>query len=169
MLARTLWFTGLPAAGKTTLAQASQVALSQRGIASVVLDGDALRAGLCRDLGFSPADRAEQMRRVAEMAALLNNQGVWVLVALVSPTRAGREQARARIGGRRYLEIHVATPLEVCQARDPKGLYARALSGELAGLTGIDAPYEAPEHPDFVIHSQQQALATSVAQILGHD
>ena len=159
---QTCWLTGLPAAGKTTLAVETGVALRQHGLAVCLLDGDELRAGLCRDLGFSPADRAENMRRVAEMARLLNDQGVWVLVALVSPSVVGRETARRIIGAGRFVEVHVATPLAVCQSRDPKGLYALAKTYPDLALTGVQAPYEPPLQPDLIIHTETSATEISV-------
>ena len=121
----TFWLTGLPGAGKSTLAQALATELRARAVPACVLDGDELRAGLCRDLGFSTADREENMRRVAHLARLLNDQGICAIVALVSPTLAGRAAARRIVSPQTFVEIHVSTPLEVCQQRDPKGLYAR--------------------------------------------
>jgi adenylyl-sulfate kinase len=149
----TAWMTGLPASGKSTLAAAAEARLLSEGRAAYVLDGDNLRHGLNGDLGFSPADRTENVRRTSEVAALLADAGVVVLVALVSPYRADRELARAvhdRMG-LGFLEVHVATSLAECEARDPKGLYARARAGELQGLTGVDAPYEAPEAAELVL------------------
>jgi adenylylsulfate kinase len=162
---QTCWFTGLPAAGKTTLSVATGAVLRQHGLPVCLLDGDELRAGLCRDLGFSPADRAENMRRVAEMARLLNDQGLWVLVALVSPSVAGRETARQIIGSGRFVEVHVATPLAVCQSRDPKGLYAQAKANPDLALTGVQAPYEPPLQPDLIIHTETSATEISVQAI----
>src|ERR671922_2949666 len=143
----TVWFTGLPASGKSTIAAGVETHLLEHGRPAYVLDGDNLRHGLNGDLGFSAADRAENVRRTAEVSALLADAGVVVLVALVSPYRADRDAARA-VHERRtlpFLEVHVATPLEECERRDPKGLYARARAGELPGLTGGDDPYEPPE------------------------
>ena len=151
----TVWLTGLPASGKSTLAAAVEARLLASGRSAYLLDGDNLRHGLNGDLGFSPEDRAENVRRTAEVAALLADAGVVALVALVSPYAADRDAARAVHvhRGLPFLEVHVATTLEECEARDPKGLYARARAGELRGLTGVDAPYEPPEHPDLVVES----------------
>jgi adenylyl-sulfate kinase len=147
----TVWLTGLPASGKSTLAAAVEARLLAEGRAAYVLDGDNLRHGLNGDLGFSPEDRAENVRRTAEVAALIADAGVVSLASLVSPYIADREAARAvhEHRGIAFLEVHVATSLAECERRDPKGLYARARAGELDGLTGVGAPYEAPESPDL--------------------
>ena len=147
----TVWLTGLPASGKSTLAAAVEARLLAGGRAAYLLDGDNLRHGLNGDLGFSPEDRTENVRRTAEVAALIADAGVVALVALVSPYVADRDAARAvhRHRGMAFLEIHVATGLAECERRDPKGLYARARAGELDGLTGVTAPYEPPESPDL--------------------
>jgi adenylyl-sulfate kinase len=147
----TVWLTGLPASGKSTLAAAVEARLLAEGRAAYVLDGDNLRHGLNGDLGFSPEDRAENVRRTAEVAALIADAGVVSLASLVSPYIADREAARAvhEHRGIVFLEVHVATSLAECERRDPKGLYARARAGELDGLTGVGAPYEAPESPDL--------------------
>lgn len=143
----TIWLTGLSGAGKSTLAFALERRLVDAGRACFVLDGDNLRHGLNRDLGFSPADRAENIRRVAEVAKLMNDAGLIVISAFISPYRQDRELARTIIGARNFLEIHVCTSLSVCERRDPKGLYKRARAGELPDFTGITAPYEAPSVP----------------------
>src|ERR687893_2637168 len=152
----TVWFTGLPSSGKSTVAAAVEAKLLGEGRPAYVLDGDNLRHGLNGDLGFSAEDRAENVRRTAEVSALLADAGVVVLVALVSPYRADRPAARAVHEQRElpFLEVHVATSLEECERRDPKGLYARARAGELKGLTGVDDPYEPPEAPDVVVGSE---------------
>jgi bifunctional enzyme CysN/CysC len=147
----TVWLTGLPASGKSTLAAAVEARLLAEGRAAYLLDGDNLRHGLNGDLGFSPEDRAENVRRTAEVAALIADAGVVALAALVSPYVADRDAARVVHAHRgvAFLEIHVATSLAECERRDPKGLYARARAGELDGLTGVSAPYEPPESPDL--------------------
>lgn len=164
----TWWLTGLPAAGKTTLAHALATALRQQGRAVCVLDGDELRRGLCSDLGFSEADREENMRRAAATAALLNQQGIDVVAALISPTARGRAAARQTLGEGRFFEVHVATPLAVCMARDPKGLYARARAhvGQGMGLTGLDAAYEVPTAPEARIDTREHTTPAAVRQLL---
>lgn len=146
---RVLWFTGLPASGKTTLAQAWQERLGQRGLAAVVLDGDRLRRGLSADLGFSAEDRSEAVRRAACVAQLFHEAGHWVLVAQIAPLRTDRAVARAMLAPGNFVEVFCDAPLAVCEARDPKGLYRRARAGELSQFTGIDAPYEAPIEPEL--------------------
>lgn len=168
--APTVWFTGLSGAGKTTIARAVAALLTERGMAHTVLDGDELRATLSADLGFSIEDRAEQVRRTAHLARILGDAGVIPLVALVSPVRADRDAARALHGPGRFLEIHVATPLEVCEQRDTKGLYARARTGTVPDLTGIGQDYEAPSAPELTLDAGRgsaEALAARVAEILG--
>jgi adenylyl-sulfate kinase len=163
----TVWMTGLPASGKSTVAAAVEARLLADGRSAYVLDGDNLRHGLNGDLGFSAADRAENVRRTAEVAALLADAGVVVLVALVSPYRADRAAARA-VHERRalpFVEVHVATSLEECERRDPKGLYARARAGELAHLTGVDDPYEPPDAPEVVV-AGTEALDEAVERVL---
>jgi bifunctional enzyme CysN/CysC len=149
----TIWLTGLPASGKSSLAGALERHLVQQGRASYRLDGDNLRHGLCGDLGFDPADRAENVRRTAQAASLLAEAGVLALVSLVSPYAADRQAARAVHDerGLPFVEVFVDTPLELCEHRDPKGLYSRARSGELDGMTGVDDPYESPSQPDLVV------------------
>jgi adenylyl-sulfate kinase len=164
----TVWMTGLPASGKSTVAAGVEASLLAAGRSAYVLDGDNLRHGLNGDLGFSADDRAENVRRTAEVSALLADAGVVVLVALVSPYRADREAARAAHDrrGLPFLEVWVATSLEECERRDPKGLYARARSGELRGLTGVDDPYEPPESPDVVVRGDEP-VEDAVARVLG--
>ncbi len=146
----TLWFTGLPSSGKSTVAAALEAELVAEGRPAYLLDGDNLRHGLNGDLGFSPEDRVENVRRTAEVALLFADAGVVALVSLVSPYAADRALARARHddAGLPFLEVWVSTPVEECERRDPKGLYARARRGELPGLTGVGAPYEPPERPE---------------------
>jgi bifunctional enzyme CysN/CysC len=149
----TVWMTGLPGSGKSTIASGVEATLLESGRSAYILDGDNLRHGLNGDLGFSAADRTENVRRTAEVSALLADAGVVVLVALVSPYRADRDAARAvhEARGLPFLEVHVATSLEECERRDPKGLYARARAGEITGLTGVDDPYEPPVSADVVV------------------
>jgi adenylyl-sulfate kinase len=166
----TLWMTGLPGSGKSTVAAGVEAQLLGQGRSAYVLDGDNLRHGLNGDLGFSAEDRTENVRRTAEVSALLADAGVVVLVALVSPYRADRDAARAvhEARGLPFLEIHVATSLEECERRDPKGLYARARAGEISGLTGVDDPYEPPEAAEVVVgggESVEQAVARVVAAL----
>ncbi len=144
-----LWFTGLSGAGKSTIAALVDARLVQRGRHSYILDGDNLRFGLCNDLGFSPEDRAENARRLAEVAALFVDAGLIVLVAAISPYRRDRDHARARLPAGGFLEVFVDTDLAECERRDPKGLYRRARAGEITGFSGIDAPYERPEAPEL--------------------
>jgi adenylyl-sulfate kinase len=163
----TVWMTGLPASGKSTVAAAVEARLVGEQRPAYVLDGDNLRHGLNGDLGFSARDRTENVRRTAEVSALLADAGVVVLVALVSPYRADRAAARA-VHDRLelpFLEVHVATPLEECERRDPKGLYARARAGELQHLTGVDDPYEPPEAPDLVV-TGDEPLEDAAARLL---
>ena len=159
----TVWMTGLPASGKSTVAAAVEARLVGEGRPAYVLDGDNLRHGLNGDLGFSGEDRAENVRRTAEVAALCADAGVVVLVALVSPYRADRAAARA-VHERLelpFFEVHVATSLEECERRDPKGLYARARAGELKHLTGVDDPYEPPEAPEVVVTGDEPLEAAA--------
>lgn len=146
-----VWFTGLPGAGKSTVAAAVEALLYHRGRATYLLDGDNLRHGLCSDLGFGAEDRRENLRRVAEVGALMVDAGLFVLAAFVSPSAEDRARVAGRLGDDHWLEVHVATPLEVCEARDPKGHYAKARRGELAAFTGVSAPYEPPATPDLRI------------------
>lgn len=163
---KTWWFTGLPGAGKTTLATAWAAQLRQGQHNAIVLDGDELRRGLTSDLGFSAADRNENMRRVAEVARLLNDAGMDAVVALVSPSCSGRALARQIVGEQRFVEIHVATPLGVCQQRDPKGLYQRAANQEQFGLTGVQSPYELPSQPDLTIDTSVVDVSQAIALLL---
>ena len=149
----TVWFTGLSGSGKSTIASALAADLTRRRVLNYTLDGDNLRHGLNGDLGFSADDRAENVRRVGEVARLFADAGVVALVPLISPYRAGREHARALhdAAGLVFVEVFVDTPIEVCEQRDPKGLYAKARAGELRGFTGVDDPYEPPLTPQLVL------------------
>jgi bifunctional enzyme CysN/CysC len=148
-----LWLTGLSGAGKSTLAWGVDAELSRRGHDAYVLDGDNVRRGLSRDLGFSDEDRVENIRRVAEVARLMADAGVIVICSLISPFRAERQMARDLFADGRFIEVFVDVPLEVAEARDPKGLYSRARRGEIANFTGIDSPYEPPETPEARLDS----------------
>jgi len=170
--APTVWFTGLSGAGKTTIARAVAEQLAGRGLAHRLLDGDELRSTLSADLGFSPDDRSEQVRRTAHLARILGESGVIPLVALVSPIRSDRDAARALHLPGRFLEVHVATTLEVCEERDVKGLYHRARAGTLTDLTGIGQAYEPPTSPELIIDGGDGrpvgAAAAAVAALLEH-
>ena len=161
-----LWFTGLSGSGKSTLANAVNAALFERGLATYVLDGDNVRHGLCKDLGFSDADREENIRRIGEVAKLFLDAGVIVLTAFVSPFRADRDKARELVEQGDFLEIFCAADLDVCESRDPKGLYAKARSGAIKEFTGISSPYEAPESPELKIDTGSQELTESVQVVL---
>ena len=148
-----LWFTGLSGAGKSTLANAVNQALFERGLATYVLDGDNVRHGLNKDLGFTESDRIENIRRIGEVAKLMTDAGLIVLTAFISPFRADRRLVRDMIDAGEFTEIHVDTPLEVAEARDVKGLYKKAREGKLKNFTGIDSPYEAPENPEIRVNT----------------
>jgi bifunctional enzyme CysN/CysC len=165
----TVWMTGLPASGKSSIAMTVEASLVAAGRPAYVLDGDNLRHGLNGDLGFSAEDRRENVRRTAEVAALMAESGVVVLVSLVSPYRADRAAAREahERRGIPFLEVHVATTLQECEDRDPKGLYARARAGELRGMTGVDDPYEAPEAPDLVVAGAGESVEAAAERLLG--
>lgn len=164
----TIWFTGLPASGKSTIAVAVERALVESGQVAYLLDGDNIRHGLSDDLGFSAGDRAENIRRVGHLTRLFADAGVVALASLVSPLKSDREIARTLNDAAKlpFLEIYVATPVEECERRDPKGLYARARAGELKGLTGVDAPYEPPDDADLVLDTTSADTATLVARVI---
>jgi adenylylsulfate kinase len=161
-----LWFTGLSGAGKSTLANAVNSALFEQGLACYVLDGDNIRHGLCKDLGFSDAAREENIRRIGEVAKLFVDAGVVALTAFVSPFKADRDKVRALVPAGDFIEIHCAADLGVCEQRDTKGLYAKARAGEIKEFTGISSPYEAPEAPELKVDTGSQTLEESVAQVL---
>jgi bifunctional enzyme CysN/CysC len=167
----TVWFTGLSGSGKSTLANAVAARLFDLDRPSYVLDGDNVRHGLNADLGFAAADRSENVRRVGEVAVLMADAGLVVLVPVISPYRADRERVRSahERAGLGFVEVFVDTPLEVCEQRDPKGLYAKARAGELSGMTGIDDPYEPPEQPelrlrDVAIDAAVEAIVDRLAR-----
>ncbi|ADB54148.1 adenylyl-sulfate kinase [Conexibacter woesei] len=163
----TIWFTGLPASGKSTIAAAVEARLVREGRSAYRLDGDNLRHGVCGDLGFSHDDRDENVRRCGEVARLFADAGTVAIVSVVSPFEAGRRAARAlhERDGLRFVEVFVNTPVEECMRRDPKGLYARAAAGELKGMTGVDAPYEKPVAPDVELTGSSE-VADAVELVL---
>ncbi|MER2473787.1 adenylyl-sulfate kinase [Photorhabdus laumondii] len=163
--ALVIWFTGLSGSGKSTVAGALEQALFQRGIKTYLLDGDNLRHGLCRDLGFSEQDRQENIRRVGEVASLMVDAGLVVLTAFISPHKAERKKVRELLEPGQFIEVFVDTPLEICESRDPKGLYKKARAGEIRHFTGIDSVYEVPDNPEIYLPGQQ-SVETSVTQLL---
>lgn len=163
-----LWFTGLSGSGKSTIANAVEKALVNKKIHTYTLDGDNVRKGLNNNLGFAPEDRTENIRRIAEVANLMVDAGLVVLAAFVSPYKEDRENIRSIVGEHNYVEIFVNTPLEECERRDVKGLYAKARAGEIKNFTGINAPYEAPENPDIEIDTTKLTVDEAVSEILKH-
>lgn len=163
-----LWFTGLSGAGKSTVAHALEETLYQLGANTYVLDGDNVRHGLCGDLGFSDDDRNENIRRIGEIAKLFIDAGVIALTAFISPFRADRQRARDLVNDGDFIEIHVKCPLDVCETRDPKGLYKKARAGLIKGYTGISSPYEEPETPEIVIDTSLNTIEQSVDQIIAY-
>jgi adenylylsulfate kinase len=166
----TLWLTGLPSSGKSTTAFCVEHELTTRGHLAYVLDGDNVRHGLNKNLGFSADDRAENIRRIGEVAKLFADAGCVAMTAFISPYRRDRDQARAlhAAAGIPFVEIYVDTPVAVCEQRDPKGLYAKARRGELRGFTGVDDPYEPPTHPEMVLKTADHAPDALAAQIIAH-
>ena len=162
----TVWFTGLSGSGKSTIAVALERRLSQQGIFSRILDGDNIRTGINRGLGFSEEERRENIRRIAEVSKLFTETGIVTLSAFVSPTNELREMAREIIGKEDFVEIFVATPLEECERRDVKGLYAKARRGEIKDFTGITSPFEAPESPALAIDTTDLAVEEAVERVL---
>lgn len=160
------WFTGLSGSGKSTIANAVSTELHSKKVPHAILDGDTLRKGLTKDLGFSEADRVENIRRTAEVAKLMADSGLIVLVSLISPYRSDRDNAKNIVGDGRFLEVFVDTPLEECERRDPKGLYKKARAGELPQFTGIDAPYEVPESPDIILDGKKLPEESANAIVL---
>lgn len=162
---KVLWFTGLSGSGKSTVAEHLERRLYNEGYFAQVLDGDNIRSGINNNLGFSPQERRENIRRIAEVARLYLNSGIITLNSFISPTRQIRAMARGIIGSEDFLEIYVNAPLEICEERDVKGLYQKARAGEIKGFTGIDAPYEPPLRPALEIRTHEQALETCVDQV----
>lgn len=163
-----LWFTGLSGAGKSTLANAVEYELHQRGLASYVLDGDNIRHGLNRGLGFGPDDRKENIRRIGEVAKLFVDAGVITLTAFISPYREDRELARSLVDEGEFIEVYVKCPLEECERRDVKGLYQKARNGEISQFTGISSPYEEPVSAELVIESNEQTIEESVQRVIAY-
>ena len=161
-----LWFTGLSGSGKSTLANALAEILHRQGVRSYVLDGDNIRAGLCRDLGFSAQDRTENIRRSGEVSKLMIDAGLVTLTAFISPFRADRELVRGLVGPGDFIEILCQASLEICEARDPKGLYKKARAGEIPDFTGIDSPYEKPAAPEIVVDTGANGVEACARQIL---
>jgi adenylylsulfate kinase len=164
----TVWLTGLSGSGKSTVAVAAEHALLERGRLAYVLDGDNVRHGLNKNLGFSPEDRTENIRRIGEVAKLFTDAGVVVMTSFISPYREDRDAVRALMGEGDFVEVHVAADVATCEERDPKGLYKKARAGEIPEFTGISAPYEAPENPELVIDTSGQTVEQSVAQLVGY-
>jgi len=164
----TVWLTGLSGSGKSTIAVALEKALWGRGVRAFILDGDNVRHGLNKNLGFSPADRTENIRRIGEVAKLLTDGGMVAVTAFISPYRADRDQVRAILQPGDFIEVLVDCPLEVCEQRDVKGLYQKARAGQIPEFTGISAPYEPPLHPELTIRTHTQGVDESVRQIVAH-
>jgi adenylylsulfate kinase len=164
----TLWFTGLSGAGKSTLAVAVEGALHKLGNLTYILDGDNIRSGINNNLSFSPEDRKENIRRIAEIAKLFRDAGVITLTAFISPYREDRQLARDLAGTDDFIEVFVDASLETCEQRDPKGLYKKARAGEIPEFTGISAPYEAPESPELHVNTSTQSVEECVRKIIGY-
>jgi adenylyl-sulfate kinase len=162
----TVWLTGLSGAGKSTIAFELERRLMIAGHLAFVLDGDNIRHGLSRDLGFSPQDRSENIRRIAEVAKLVNDAGLIVITSFISPYRDDRAMAREIVGNERFIETHLSTDLTECERRDPKGLYKKVRAGKIPEFTGITAPYEAPQQPELTIDTARSSVEESVAAIL---
>lgn len=161
-----VWLTGLSASGKSTIARRTEQKLLERGVHCYVLDGDNLRMGLNKDLGFSPSDRTENIRRVGCVAQLFADAGILVLTAFISPYRSDRDNAREHVSAGRFVEVHVSTPLEACEARDPKGLYKKARAGNLPEFTGISAPYEVPERAEITLDNSKESVDESADRLI---
>lgn len=161
-----VWFTGLSGSGKSTIAIALERELHRRGLLCRILDGDNIRSGINNNLGFSPADRVENIRRIAEVSKLFVDTGIITLAAFISPSDELREMASSIIGADDFLEIHVSTPIEECERRDVKGLYAKARKGEIREFTGVSAPFEAPAHPALRLDTSRLTLEESVGKLL---
>lgn len=161
-----IWFTGLSASGKSTIAHLVEKELHKKGCSTYVFDGDNVRHGLCSDLGFSPKDRKENIRRIGEMIKLFVDAGIIVLTAFISPFKADREMVRSLFSSGEFIEAYTKCPVEVCSFRDHKGIYERAKKGEIKNFTGISSPYEEPEMPEIVIHSDRESAEEASKKIL---
>ncbi len=164
----TVWLTGLSGSGKSTIAVAVEQVLLQQGNHAYVLDGDNVRHGLNSNLGFSPEDRTENIRRIGEVAKLFTDAGIIVLTSFISPYRADRDAVRKNLGDGDFIEVHVDASVETCESRDVKGLYKKARAGEIPEFTGVSAPYEAPEHPEIVLDTNTQSIGESVTELVGY-
>ncbi len=163
---KVVWFTGLSGSGKSTLANALEIELHRQGRRTYILDGDNVRQGLNKDLGFTDADRVENIRRIAEVAKLMMDAGLIVMTAFISPFRREREMARELIGAENFVEVYVSTPLAVCEQRDAKGLYKQARAGKIPNMTGINSPYEVPELPDFETGTEQKSAHIDIKKLV---
>lgn len=163
--AKVLWFTGLSGSGKSTLAIAAERLLFDQGYQVVVLDGDNIRTGINNNLTFSPEDRKENIRRIAEIAKLFMSNGLICIVSFISPTREMRNRAKDIIGEKDFIEVFIDTPIEICEARDSKGLYKKARAGEITDFTGVNAPYESPLHPDIHILTASKSVEESLNEL----
>ncbi len=163
-----LWLTGLSGSGKSTIGHRIERMLVERGAFAYALDGDNIRHGLNDDLGFSPDDRAENIRRIGEVARLFADAGALVLSAFISPYRKDRDRVRSLMGPGEFVEVFVDTPLEVCEARDPKGLYKKARAGEISGFTGLDAPYEPPVEPEVHLKTMELTVDEAAARVISY-
>ena len=161
-----IWFTGLSASGKSTIAHSVERELHRRGCSTYVMDGDNVRHGLCSDLGFSPKDRTENIRRIGEMAKLFVDAGIIVLTSFISPYRKDRERVRSLFADGEFIEIYINCPLEICKSRDQKGVYSRAKYGKIQDFTWISAPYEVPENPELIIHSHKVSAKEAALRII---
>ena len=164
-LAKTVWLTGLPASGKTTLAVGLHDLLEVQGVPSVLIDGDEFRKAICTDLGYYLEDRLENIRRAASMARMVNDSGIIAICSFVSPTVGIRNLAKSIIGEGRYIEVYVSTPLVVCEQRDPRGLYVKARKGLIADLTGIDSPFDPPHAPFYSIDTSNLSPSEAIARL----
>ena len=163
-----LWFTGLSGAGKSSIANAVDSELNSRGLHTYLLDGDNVRHGLNKNLGFSADDRAENIRRIGEVAKLMSDAGLIVLTAFISPYRVDRDNVRDLMGAGEFVEILCEASVETCEGRDPKGLYKKARAGEIKGFTGIDDPYEAPQYPEIILDSNSKDIPTLAGEVIDY-